>query len=73
MMDQLFKDAISGCGRYLVPGDGQDRCLMCLGIKHAKVAFVDDTFPLREDDHLEAADQASLPPGGRSSVASAMI
>ncbi len=31
---------ISECGCYLVPGDGHDRCLSCLGIK---VAFVDES------------------------------
>ncbi len=34
---------VSGCGRYLAPGDGHDRCLMCLGRKHAEVAFVDES------------------------------
>ncbi len=33
---------VSGCGRYLVPGDGHDHCLTCLGSKHAEVAFVDE-------------------------------
>ncbi len=34
---------VSGCGRYLAPGDGHDCCLLCLGIKHAEVAFVDES------------------------------
>ncbi len=29
-----FHLCVSGCGRYLAPGDGHDRCLMCLGTKH---------------------------------------
>ncbi len=31
-------------GRYLAPGDGYDRCLTCLGSKHAEVAFVDESY-----------------------------
>ncbi len=31
------------CGRNLVPGDGHDCCLSCLGIKHTEVAFVDES------------------------------
>ncbi len=46
---RLFKDALppvrSGCGRYLAPGDGHDRCLSCLGIEHAEAAFVDESCP----------------------------
>ncbi len=38
-----FRPCISGCGRYLAPGDGHDRCLPCLGIEHAEVAFVDES------------------------------
>ncbi len=30
-------------GRYLAPGDGNDRCLKCLGVKHAEAAFVDES------------------------------
>ncbi len=26
-----------------MPGDGHDRCLSCLGVKHAEVAFVDES------------------------------
>ncbi len=32
---------VSGCGRFLVPQDGHDRCLTCLGVQHAEEAFVD--------------------------------
>ncbi len=38
-----FRPCVSGCGRYLAPGDGHDRCLSCLGIEHAEVAFVDES------------------------------
>ncbi len=38
-----FHPCVSGCGRYLAPGDGHDRCLSCLGIKHAEAAFVDES------------------------------
>ncbi len=38
-----FRPCVSGCGRYLAPGDGNDRCLSCLGIEHAEVAFVDES------------------------------
>ncbi len=34
---------VSGCGRCLVLGDGHDRCLTCLGSKHAEVAFMDES------------------------------
>ncbi len=40
-----FRPCVSGCGRYLVPGDGHDRCLLCLGIEHAEAAFVDESCP----------------------------
>ncbi len=36
-----YHPCISGCGRSLVPQDGHDRCLTCLGIQHAEEAFVD--------------------------------
>ncbi len=32
---------VSGCGRFLAPQDGHDRCLTWLGIQHAEEAFVD--------------------------------
>ncbi len=32
---------VSGCGHFLAPQDGHDRCLTCLGIQHAEEAFVD--------------------------------
>ncbi len=38
-----FCPCVSGCGRYLAPGDVHDRCLSCLGIEHAEVAFVDES------------------------------
>ncbi len=65
---------VSGCGRYLVPGDGHDRCLTCLGSKHAEVAFVDEA-----SSHGGKMIILELRPGsvtstkGRSSVASASI
>ncbi len=40
-----FRPCVSGCGRYLAPGDGHDRCLSCLGIEHAEAAFVDESRP----------------------------
>ncbi len=36
-----YHPCVSGCGRFLVPQDGHDRCLTCLGIQHAEEAFVD--------------------------------
>ncbi|KAI2655852.1 Acetyl-coenzyme A carboxylase carboxyl transferase subunit beta [Labeo rohita] len=39
----FIKTRRSGCGRYLVPDDGQDRCLMCLGTKHTEAAFVEES------------------------------
>lgn len=38
----LFQPCVFGCVRYLVPGDGPNRCLTGLGSKHAEVAFVDE-------------------------------
>ncbi len=40
-----FRPCVSGCGRYLAPGDGHDRCLSCLGIEHAEADFVDESCP----------------------------
>ncbi len=34
---------VFGCSRCLALGDGHDRCLTCLGSKHAEVAFVDES------------------------------
>ncbi len=34
---------VSGCGRYLAPGDGHERCIACLGLAHAEAAFVDES------------------------------
>ncbi len=36
-----YHPCVSGCGRYLIPQDGHDCCLTCLGIQHAEEAFVD--------------------------------
>ncbi len=55
-------------------GDGHDRCLTCLGSKHAEVAFVDEA-----SSHGGKMIILELRPGsvtstkGRSSVASASI
>ncbi len=38
-----FRPCPSGCGRYLSADDGHDRCLQCLGRRHAEAAFVDDS------------------------------
>ncbi len=31
-----YHPCVSGCGRFLSPQDGHDRCLTCLGIQHAE-------------------------------------
>ncbi len=36
-----YHPCVSGCGHFLAPQDGHDRCLTCLGIQHAEEAFVD--------------------------------
>ncbi|KAI2648080.1 hypothetical protein H4Q32_018083 [Labeo rohita] len=36
-----FQPCTSGCGSFLTPSDGHDRCLTCLGQEHAEMAFVD--------------------------------
>ncbi len=38
-----FRPCPSGCGRFLSADDGHDRCLQCLGRRHADAAFVDDS------------------------------
>ncbi len=38
-----FLPCPSGCGRFLSADDGHDRCLQCLGRRHAEAAFVDDS------------------------------
>ncbi len=38
-----FRPCPSGCGRFLSTDDGHDRCLQCLGRRHAEAAFVDDS------------------------------
>ncbi len=39
-----FRPCPSGCGRFLSADDGHDRCLQCLGRRHAEAAFVDDSY-----------------------------
>ncbi len=38
-----FRPCPSGCGRFLSADDVHDRCLQCLGRRHAEAAFVDDS------------------------------
>ncbi len=38
-----FRPCPSGCSRFLSADDGHDRCLQCLGRRHAEAAFVDDS------------------------------
>ncbi len=38
-----FYLCVSGCGRYLAPRDGHERCIVCLGLAHAEAAFVDES------------------------------
>ncbi len=38
-----FYLCVSGCGRYLAPRDGHERCIACLGLAHAEAAFVDES------------------------------
>ncbi len=38
-----FRPCPSGCGHFLSADDGHDRCLQCLGLRHAEAAFVDDS------------------------------
>ncbi len=38
-----FRPCPSGCGRFLSADDGHDRCLQCLGRRHAEAAFVEDS------------------------------
>ncbi len=38
-----FRPCPSGCGCFLSADDGHDRCLQCLGLRHAEAAFVDDS------------------------------
>ncbi len=42
-MPTRIRPCPSGCGRFLSADDGHDRCLQCLGRRHAKAAFVDDS------------------------------
>ncbi len=37
-----FRPCPSVCGHFLSVDDGHDRCLQCLGLRHAEAAFVDD-------------------------------
>ncbi len=38
-----FYLCVSGCGRYLAPRDGHERCIACLGLAHTEAAFVDES------------------------------
>ncbi len=75
-----FRPCVSGCGRYLAPGDSHDRCLSCLGIEHAEAAFVDESCPhcggmtvaglrtrlrfLQRGGVLVPLPRSKVPPGG---------
>ncbi len=48
-----FRPCVSGCSRYLAPGDGHDRCLSCLGIEHTEEALV--SFGAPPDDRMSIA------------------
>ncbi len=37
------RSCVSGCGRFLTPSDGHDRCPSCLGFRHAEAAIVDES------------------------------
>ncbi len=34
---------VSGCGHFLASSDGHNRCVSCLGFKHAEAALVDES------------------------------
>ncbi|XDV46492.1 hypothetical protein PO909_014379 [Leuciscus waleckii] len=40
---KMSRPCTSGCGRAVSESDGHNRCLACLGVDHAKAAFVDDS------------------------------
>ncbi|CAM4616073.1 unnamed protein product [Leuciscus chuanchicus] len=40
---KMPRPCTSGCGGEIFFSDGHDRCLVCLGVDHAKAAFVDDS------------------------------
>ena len=39
----MSRPCISGCGRSVPSSDGHDRCIACLGLQHAKAAFMDES------------------------------
>ncbi len=40
------RSCVSGCGWFLTSSDGHDRCLSCLGFRHAEAALVDESCSL---------------------------
>ncbi len=66
----------SGCGRFLAPQDGHDRCLTCLGIQHAEEAFVDGACSSCGDMTISELHggvplpRSSIRPGTRGGVVS---
>ncbi|XP_051759449.1 uncharacterized protein LOC127517607 [Ctenopharyngodon idella] len=38
-----FRLCVTGCGRSLVPPDGHNHCITCLGVQHTEAAFVDSS------------------------------
>ncbi len=55
-----FRPCASGCGSFLTSDNGHDRCLTCLGCKHAETAFVDGSCPHCE--HMSMATLSSTSP-----------
>ncbi len=42
-LKMTFYLCVSGCGRYLAPRDGHERCIACLDLAHTEAAFVDES------------------------------
>ncbi|KAL0152779.1 hypothetical protein M9458_052502, partial [Cirrhinus mrigala] len=60
-----FRPCSSGCGGFLSPSDGHDRCMLCLGRAHVEAAFVDGSCP-----HY-APHPSPLPAGTEAAVVGA--
>ncbi len=43
ILKMASRSCVSGCGRFLTPSDGHDRCPSCLGFRHAEAALVDES------------------------------
>ncbi len=65
-LKMTFYLCVSGCGHYLAPRDGHERCIACLGLGSWGSVCGWVMYPLWDDDHLGVAIETPAPAKGWS-------